>query len=156
NESIHRHELLFCSDDATLVEGLTCFLVAALESENPAIVWATDAHRRSLVESMRARGVNVDAAIQRGTLILEDVSEPPDATRISLAIGRLGEAALKSWKKHPRIAICGERAGLLWAAGKTDEAVQLERLCNELAAIHDIDVFCVYPLPQFHENNSSL
>jgi hypothetical protein len=33
----------------------------------------------------------------------------------------------------------------LWAAGKTAQAVQLERLCGELA--QDVDVLCVYPVP---------
>jgi hypothetical protein len=38
-----------------------------------------------------------------------------------------------------------ERAGRLWAEGRTAEAVQLEQLCSELA--HDVDILCAYPLP---------
>jgi hypothetical protein len=33
----------------------------------------------------------------------------------------------------------------LWAAGRTAEAVQLERFCGELA--QDVDILCAYPLP---------
>jgi hypothetical protein len=62
-----------------------------------------------------------------------------------VAINRAREAAAKAGKAHPRVAFCGERAGRLWAAGRTSEAVQLERLCSELA--QDVDILCAYPVP---------
>src|SRR5262245_20829837 len=49
-----RHEILFCPDDATLLDGLTHFIASALSTGNAAIVWATEAHRNSLLESLRA------------------------------------------------------------------------------------------------------
>jgi hypothetical protein len=33
----------------------------------------------------------------------------------------------------------------LWAAGRTAEAVELERFCAELAG--DVDILCAYPVP---------
>ena len=38
--------------------------------------------------------------------------------------------------EHPRVAVCGERVGLLWAEGKTDAAIRLEQLCNDLVKKH--------------------
>jgi hypothetical protein len=61
------------------------------------------------------------------------------------AINGVREAAAKAGKAHPRVAFCGERAGRLWAAGRTAEAVQLEQLCSELA--RDVDILCAYPVP---------
>ena len=46
----HRHEVLFCSDDEALLDGLTHFIAAALSAGNPAIVLATESHQDSLLE----------------------------------------------------------------------------------------------------------
>ena len=52
--------------------------------------------------------------------------------------------------KHVPASLLRERAGRLWAAGRTAEAVQLEQLCGELA--QDVDILCAYPVP--HERRS--
>jgi hypothetical protein len=39
------HQIVFCADDAALLDGLTRFIAAALGEGNPAIVWATESHR---------------------------------------------------------------------------------------------------------------
>ena len=54
------------------------------------------------------------------------------------------EAAATAGRAHPRVAFCGERAGRLWASGRSAEAVQLEQLCSELAL--DVDILCAYPV----------
>jgi len=144
----HRHEILFCSDDAALLDGLTRFIAAALKAGNAAIVWATESHRASLLQSLRAQGVDMDTAIRRGTYISSDVAEPPDPTLMVEALRNLSAAASKAGKRHPQVAVCGERAGRMWAEGKTDEATRLEQLLNELAKHRDVDILCVYPMPQ--------
>lgn len=47
------------------------------------------------------------------------------------------------------VAAFGEMIGLLWAEGKPEAAVGLERLWNELATIHGFDLRCAYPMPGF-------
>lgn len=150
-KSSYRHEVLFCSDDAALLDGLALFLAAALNVGDPAIVWATESHREGLRQRLHGLGVDADAAVQRGTYISSDVSEPPDPERILVAIRSLRDAALQMGKKRPRVSLCGERAGLFWAEGKTDAALRLEQLLNELAESYDIQILCVYPLPQSQE-----
>lgn len=141
------HEILFCSDDAAILDGLTRFIAAALRGGNAGIVWATESHRSNLLQSLRQHGVDVDAAIRQGTYIAADVSEPPDAARIVAAISALKEAAAKTGNTHPRVAACGERAGLMWAEGKTDLAIRLEQSLNQLAKSQEIDILCTYPSP---------
>jgi hypothetical protein len=51
--------------------------------------------------------------------------------------------------EHPRVAFCGEGVGLLWAEGKTDAAIRIEQLCNDLGKTHDVDILCAYPLRSF-------
>jgi DNA-binding NarL/FixJ family response regulator len=148
----HRHEILFCSDEAVLLDSLTQFIAAALSVGNAAIVWATEPHRVSLLQSLHAQGVDVDAAIRRGTYISSDTAETPDPVRMLKAVRGLSEAAAKAGKKHPRVAVCGERAGRLWAEGKMDEATRLEQLCDDLAKGNAVDILCVYPSPPSQED----
>ena len=149
-----RHEIIFCSDEEALLSGLADFLATALKAGDAAIVWATESHREALRSILYGQGVEVDSAIRSGTYVLLDVSEPPDSERTLSAIEGLGDAAFKAGKKHPRVAVCGERAGRLWAEGKIDAALHIEKLCNELIESHDIDILCVYPSPQSQEEDS--
>src|SRR5262247_4527666 len=150
-----RHEIFFCSDDATLLDGLTHFIAGALSAGNAAIVWATKAHRDSLLERLRARGVDIDAAVQRGTYISSDDAETPDPVRMLQAIRGLSEAASKAGKKHPRVAVCGERAGRMWGEGKVHAGLRLEQLCNAIASQCDLELLREYPLPEGREDDQA-
>lgn len=149
----HHHEIFFCSDEATWLDCLTRFIAAAINAGDAAIVWATESHRDSLRQRLVTQDVDIDAAILTGIYISLDDGEPPDPVRTFEAVRGLSAAARKAGKKHPRVAVCGERAGRLWAEGKTDMAIRLEQLCNELTREHDVDVLCVYPLPRGQEDD---
>ena len=140
-----RHEILFCPDDAAIVDGFARFIGAALNAADAAIVLVTESHRPHVLRELRAQGVDIDGAIERGTCFSFDADVAPDPFRFLEAINGVRAAAANAGKAHPRVAFCGERAGRLWAAGRTAEAVQLEQLCGELA--HDVDILCVYPVP---------
>lgn len=144
----NRHEIVVCSHDSALLDNLANFIARALNADNPAIVWANEPHRASLIQRLRQQGVEIDAALERGTYISAHISEPPDRARILAAIRGLREACLKVGNNRPRIAVCGERAGQFWAAGRTLAALQLEQLFNELAKSYEMDILCVYPSPQ--------
>jgi DNA-binding NarL/FixJ family response regulator len=154
------HEVLFYSDDAVFLESFTRFISAALKAGNAAIVLATKSHRDSLIQRLKAEGVDVDGAIQRGTYIPLDAADTlsaimvnglPDPVRFFEGLSGLIESASKAAKAdHPRIAFCGECVGLLWAEGKTDAAIQIEQLGNDLAKTHEVDLLCAYPLSSIH------
>jgi DNA-binding NarL/FixJ family response regulator len=148
----HSHELLFCGDEQTLLDAFTHFIVRALRTRNPALVLATKSHERSLLERLRASGVDIDASILSGTYVSFDADEELDSSQFFRAIEALREAASKAGKEHPRVAFCGEGAGRLWATGKTDEAIRLEHLCAELTRSHEVEILCVYPLPGDRED----
>jgi DNA-binding NarL/FixJ family response regulator len=147
-----RHEILFCPDDAAIVEGFTRFIAVALNAADAAIVLVTESHRTQLVQELRAQGVDIDGAIERGTCLLFDADVAPEPVRFLEAIDGVRAAAAKAGKAHPRVAFCGERAGRLWAAGRTAEAVQLEQFCGELA--HDVDILCAYPVPYTNDDQA--
>jgi DNA-binding NarL/FixJ family response regulator len=155
----HRHEVQFYSDDSIFIESFTRFIAAALKAGNPAIVMVTKSHQDALLQKLRTECVDVDDAIQRGTYISLDADDTlssimvnglPDSARFFEGISGLIEAASKAAKAtHPRVAFCGERVGLLWAVGKTDAAIRLEQLCNELGKLREVDMLCAYPLSGF-------
>ena len=59
-------ETLFYSDDSVLTEGLTRFVGSALSAGKAAMVWAIESHRDRLLQRLRAGGVDIDGAIDRG------------------------------------------------------------------------------------------
>ena len=149
----HRHKILFCSDDAAIVAGLERFIADALNAGNAAIVLVNESHRNDLFDGLRARGVDAAAAVRRGTYVSLDAAVAPDPDRFLEAVRGLSAAAAKAGKNRPRVAVCGERAGRLWAEGKVDEAIQLEQFCDNLAKTNEVDILCVYPSPQGQEEH---
>jgi two-component system nitrate/nitrite response regulator NarL len=148
-----RHEILFCSDDAAIVDGFARYVGAALKASDAALILVTDPHRTHLLRELRAQAVDIDGAMARGTCLSLDADVAPDSARFVEAIDAVRAAAAAAGKAHPRVAFCGERAGRLWAAGRTAEAVQLEEFCGELA--DDVDILCVYPVP-FDQDDRAL
>lgn len=147
-----RHEILFCADDAATVDGLTRFIAAALNAGDAAIALVTESHGNRLLQGLRTQGVDIDGAIDHGTYRSFDADEAPDPVRFLDAINGVREAAARAGNARPRVAFCGERAGRLWAEGRTAEAVQLEQLCGELA--HDVDILCLYPVPYAQDDRA--
>jgi len=156
----HRHELLMFSDDTVLLDSFTRFIAAALKADNAAIALVTKSHQETLCARLKAESVDIDGAIQQGTLILLDVADTlakllvddlPDPVRFFEDFSGLIKAASKAAKAaHPRVAFCGECLGRLWAEGKTDAAIRLEQGCDELVKTHEVDILCAYPLRSFH------
>jgi DNA-binding NarL/FixJ family response regulator len=154
------HEVLFYSDDAVFLESFTRGISAALKSGNAAIVLATESHRDGLIQRLKAECVEIDRAIQQGTYISLDAANSlstimvnglPDAVRYFEGVSGLIGAASKAAKaEHPRVAVCGERVGLLCAEGKTDAAIRLEQFGNDLAKTREVDILCAYPLGSIH------
>lgn len=150
------HEVLFYSDDEVFLGSFTRLIAAALKNGNAAIAIATKSHQDRLLQRLKAERVDVDGAIQQGTYVSLDADESlsrimvnglPDPVRFFEGMNGLIEAASKAaTAEHPRVAFCGERVGLLWAEGKTDAAIRIEQLCNELATTHEVDILHAYPL----------
>ena len=156
----HRHEVLFYSDDAVLLDGFTRFIVAALKAGNVAVVLVTEPHRNNLVLRLKAEGVDVDAATRLGTYIQLDVAktlstfmvnEMPDVARFFEVASALIQSAGKVVKgEHSRVVVCGEGVGVLWAEGKADAAIRLEQLWEKIGTTFDVDILCAYASSSFH------
>ena len=156
----HRHEVLFYSDDTVFLDSCTRFIAAALGAGDVAAVVATESHRDSLFQRLKAEGLDVDAEIKHGRYISLDVAKTlstfmvndmPDWEHFFEVVGGLVSGAAKAGKgEHSRVAMWGECGPLLWAEGKVDAAIRLEQLLNQLATIYEFDLLCAYPLSSFH------
>jgi DNA-binding NarL/FixJ family response regulator len=124
---IGQHDMLVYSDEAVLLDGVMQFIANTLNAGNAAIVVATNLHCKSLVQSLKKNGFDTDNAIKGGTMILLDAAEMlsgfivngmPDRIAFFEGLSGLIDSAAKAAKKeHPRVAIYGEKCGLLCAEG---------------------------------------
>jgi CheY-like chemotaxis protein len=159
-KAAHCHEVLFYSDDTALLERVTHFIAVALEGGGAAIVLATRSHRESLLQRLKAGGVDTDGALQQGTYISLDATDTlsammvnglPDPVRFFERIGGFIEAAARAaTSEKPRIVMFGEAVALLQAEGKADAAIRFEQLGNGLPEAPKVDILCAYSLSSFH------
>ena len=152
----HRHDLLFCSSDAVLVEAFTRFIAGQLSEGHSVVVLVTDAHDVSIRRRLQAAHVDPVLAVRQGRYVPVNISEMldavmvdgwPDTTRFLETVDDLVTAASRR-ATHPRarLAACGGCAPTLWAEGHIEAALQLEQLWDEFASSHQMDLLCVYPL----------
>ena len=149
------HKVQFYSNDEVFLDTFTRFIVAALKAGDAVIVAVTESHRDNLVQRVQAYSLNVAAVVEQGRYIPLDVAamlstfmvdDFPDQVRFLEAASALIVAAAKAARgEHPRVAACGEGAPLLWKERKTDAAIRLEQLWDEIAKTHDVDTLCGYP-----------
>jgi CheY-like chemotaxis protein len=164
-ESTHprSHKVLFCSDDAALIDGFSRFAGASIRAGHAAIVLATEPHRNGVLRTLRETEVDIDAGIERGTCLLLDaaatletimVDGAPDHLRFLEGLrGLICAASKATGLEYPRVAICGECVGLLCANGDLDAAITIEKIGNDLVKAYDVDILCAYPLPRWRDDD---
>jgi DNA-binding NarL/FixJ family response regulator len=158
-EITRSHEVRFYPDDEAFVFGFSDFIEAALEAGNAVIVVVTERHRKALVRSLQQHGGDCAAAIEQGRYLPLDVAETlstfmvndlPDSVRFFRVVDDLIAIAQATAGEQSRVAICGECASILWAEGKADAAIQVERFCNQLAKRYEMDILCGFSLSSFY------
>jgi hypothetical protein len=102
------------------------------------------------------QGLDIGAAIEQGRYIALDAAATlakfmlhgvPDPVRLFRVLGDLIVTAADAAKgEKPSVAIFGEMCHLLWAQGKGEAAIQIEKLGNQLAKRYDVDILCGYSL----------
>ena len=159
------HEAASYRDDASFVDGFARFIDAALKKGKPVTVITTEAHQGGIRRRLQARGWDIAASIQEGIYISLNASDMlstfmvndwPDASRLFELAGSLIRDAAKMAKSEPsRVAICGECAPILWAQGKAEAAIELEKLWDAVARRYDVDILCGYTLTGLRRNENS-
>ena len=142
------HCLQLYDSDAFLVTTVSHFIAKGLQAGEGLVVIATEAHREVLERQLREDGLEFDQARRSGQYVYLDANETlarfmvsgwPDLERFDEVIG---ETVAKVTAGYPRIRVFGEMVALLWAAGKQNAAICLERARERIGK----DVWVPYPL----------
>jgi PAS domain S-box-containing protein len=154
------HVVYFYQESQSLVEALSNYVAPALGAGGGAVIIATKAHREGLERELVVRGFDVVKARKQGSFVALDATETlakimvgamPDAVRFFEIVGGIivrTRALLKG--TNPVIVAFGEMVSLLWTEGKTEAAIRLEQLWNELAKKHSFALRCAYPVATFY------
>lgn len=141
-------------EPASLVANVAAFLDEGLERGDSIVVIATPEHGDAFVSALgssRSRDVRarrlvlLDAA---ATLEQIMTNGHPDWRRFEAVVGGTIRG-LQRAKPGAGLRAYGEMVGLLWAAGRIDAAVQLEKFWNVLLGGNEFTLFCAYPIDVF-------
>ncbi|MFL6659934.1 MAG: putative bifunctional diguanylate cyclase/phosphodiesterase [Massilia sp.] len=165
------HVVQFYEDEVFLVKGLADYIGAALDAGHKGIAIATGAHLRSLEASLTARGL-LDATGQasRGNYIPLQAEQ---LLHLFMEDGLPNEAAFRvvmgglvNDSKSPRqpiyvfgemVAIlCAPSHGSLYATGRHEAAIRVERFFNKLQHHFQFSLLCAYPLSAFPNSHDAL
>jgi hypothetical protein len=138
-----------------MIEEWSDFIATALSCGSAAIVSATPSHNEAIYSRLTASGLDLRAAVDQGRYQAFDAGQM--LSRI-LVDGRIDEMHLKvvvtealaraaagALDEDGRVVILGEMVGLLWADGRIEAAIELERLCNVMVRSYGFTLRCAYP-----------
>lgn len=153
-EISHRHDAHFYSNDDFFLDGLTQYIVTALNDGSAVVVFASEPHRNSLLSRLQAHGVDTTAAIdQRRYLPLDPVDtlskfmvdDLPDPSRLFKVIDDLiATVSGGTGRPRTRLVACGGLAPVLLSQGKPESAIRLEQLWDQVVKKYGLDTLCTY------------
>ena len=153
------HVVRFYMDDSSYLDALHHSVEAALKSGDAALIIATEAHRDGIASRLQESGLNTARAVEDGRIIFLDAAETlskymcggmPDPVSFANVIGVQIERARKATENGSgQVSAFGEMVAVLWAEGKLNAAVALERLWNQLAEAHSFTLHCAYSMKGF-------
>jgi signal transduction histidine kinase len=155
------HMVGIYEDAEHLVAGVVELLEPGLAGDDGAIVVASPLHRAGILQQLRERGVDVDAAIASDRLVVEDAAEllrtflredGPDEERFTTGVTAL---LARAGAGDRRVRIFGEMVTLLWDEGDVAGAIALEDLWNDLLDGRLATLLCGYPADAFSSARST-
>jgi len=152
------HLVEFYETREFLAETVTGFIGAALRDGNAAIVMATTAHRDAIDASLRAAQVDLAAAAAADRYVSVDATALLDGFMAGGAPGAalfgesIGRAIARAGAGGRSVRIFDEVVALLWDRADVTSAVTLENLWDELAAAHEFELLCAYPMRVFEDS----
>jgi len=153
------HMVEFYDDDEHLAERVSHYLASGLRAGEPVLAIATEAHREAFARRLSTRGLDVEAAVAGGRLVMLDA----DATLAACMID--GEPSPTLFRDHVggaidrargdterRVRAYGEMVDVLWRRGEQQAALRLEGLWNELGNERSFALLCAYVMGNFYRS----
>jgi DNA-binding NarL/FixJ family response regulator len=165
-KSAQGHEVVFYTDDKSLIDHVTQLIGGVLRAGNSALVIATKSHQDSFLARLQAYGLDMAAAIERGRYVALDAADAlsaimrndmPDAVQFRTLLGDcILRAADATQGSSGRVAIFGECVRMLWEQDNAEAAIAFERLGNEqILPRYNVDILCGYSLGSFQDDVGS-
>jgi hypothetical protein len=159
-----QHCVQFYNDESLVLENVAYLTAKALEAGGSSVIIATPAHLQAIEERLAVSTLDLDAAREDGRylplnatdMLRELLTEGmPDIAKFERIVGRILRTAAQTCTSGFVFAF-GEMVALLCAAQKSDAAVRLEQLWNDLAKEHSFSLYCAYPLGSFTSGSADL
>jgi signal transduction histidine kinase len=157
------HVVQFYEGEEFLADVVAHFLRAGFEAGEPALVIATEAHRRSVIERLVSQGVDVDGVCRSGRLVLLDARQTlaqfmvegmPDWSRFKRTIGAALEKS-RAAGGGTQVRAYGEMVDVLWQERHTQAALALEEQWNDLGRLHAFTLLCAYAMGNFRTSEDA-
>lgn len=141
----------FYDDESQLATSVADFLAEGIRFAQPVIVIATPAHVRAFRDALLRRSIDVDA-IGTDQLVWLDAHDTlsafmeggrPSRELFDATLGNVFER-ITSNRRYVTVRAFGEMVDILWREGKTQAALELEDLWNELASRYSFALLCAY------------
>jgi hypothetical protein len=156
----HSHFVQFYrADEPSLNRNVGSFLWDALLRGDGLVVIASEVRREGLADHLGRLGADIALARRERQLVMLDAQETlgrfmvdgkPDRELFQETVAE-ALRLVEPRASHAGISLYGEMVGVLWAAGKTAEAILLEQYWNyTLHSIPGLRLFCGYPIDVFH------
>ncbi len=164
SQELPRHSVQFYSDASFLLDSLSRFVGSVLGAGDSGVVIAEPWIREELARRLAGRGLDVDAAAAQGRYVALDAAQTlgqfmvngcADEQRFVELMGPLITRTKAAAGEHGRVALFGEMVALLWTEGKTEAALRLEKLWNQISQSHSFSLICAYPLSNFYLSGHS-
>jgi len=154
-----RHFCQFASESEPLIDSVAMFAASGLERGEAVILVVTPAHARELTERLTRQGLDPASACDSGHLVFVDSVATmaeytrggvPDLQGLKSSVDRL-IAGLPA-ERQGGLRIYGELVDLLWQAGYTDAAIQLEGFWEAYYSSHGLCLFCGFTMDALAES----
>ena len=155
----HHHAVQFYTHTDELFKTIATFLSEGLVSGQPAIVIATREHATAIETALRTRFIDVAEARRLGDLVILDADETlstfmvggvPDQRLFQRNMATIIQQAIRG-RENTLVRAYGEMVDVLWKKGKSDAAIRLEVLWNELAERFTFSLLCGYAMGNFYK-----
>ena len=155
-QRIRHHDVVFTEDESSLIDRYARFAGEAMAAGASAYVVATPPRLHAVMDKLQASDVDVDKAVAQGRYVGLDADEllssfmvdgwPDEARFTRLSTDLISTAAAASRHDYRWVVGCGECTPPLWKQGRTEAAIRVERLWDDLAARSGVDLLCGYSL----------
>jgi MEDS: MEthanogen/methylotroph, DcmR Sensory domain len=157
----HVHAVRFYKDSDSLCQIVAGFLAEGLTIGEPALVVATEPHRRRITQNLTAISLNVRGLERAHQLLFLDAGEVLSRFMVDSKphSGRFTYCMAEAFRRLTRRSDCavrcyGEMVDILWQGGRTEAAIRLEILWNHLANTHAFSLWCGYSMSNFYKDNA--